>query len=45
MKRFIAHPLTKVLLGWLFLFSVWMLLPADPPYVDHPVTTSHARPA
>ncbi|MBH9645081.1 hypothetical protein [Burkholderia vietnamiensis] len=46
MKRFFAHPLVQMTLGWLFLFAVWMLLPADPPFVDQPTTTTHhERPA
>jgi hypothetical protein len=46
MKRFFAHPLVRMTLGWPFLFTVWMLLPVDPPFVDQPATvTHHKRPA
>lgn len=34
MKRFFKHDLTKVCIGWAFLFVFWMVLPADAPYVD-----------
>lgn len=37
MKRFFKHDLTKVCIGWAFLFVFWMVLPADPPYVDQAV--------
>lgn len=34
MKRFFKHDLTQMCIGFLFLFVFWMMLPADPPYVD-----------
>ncbi|WP_269765020.1 hypothetical protein [Burkholderia ubonensis] len=41
MKRILTHPLTQVFLGWLLLIAIGlMILPPDPPYVDHPTTRS-----
>jgi hypothetical protein len=29
MKRFLHHPLTQMCIGWIFLFTVWLVLPVD----------------
>ncbi|WP_302055572.1 hypothetical protein [Burkholderia multivorans] len=34
MKKFLRHPITQMCIGWLFVLTVWLVLPADPPYVD-----------
>lgn len=34
MRRIANHPLTKIFIGWLFVLTVWLILPADAPYVD-----------
>ena len=37
MKRFFKHDLTQMCIGFLFLFVFWLMLPADPQYVDQAV--------
>jgi hypothetical protein len=40
MKKILTHDLTKVFAGWIVLFVFWLVLPADPPYVDQAVHRS-----
>lgn len=37
MKKILKSDLTKVFAGWIVLFVFWLVLPADPAYVDQPV--------
>lgn len=37
MKKILTHDLTKVCIGWILLFIFWLVLPADPAYMDQPV--------
>lgn len=41
MKRFFRHPITQMAIGWTVFFAIWLVFPADPPYVD--ATVSGAR--
>lgn len=36
MKKFLRHPITQMAIGWTVFFAIGlMILPPDPPYVDH----------
>jgi len=43
MKKIPTHDLTKVFAGCIVLFVFWLVLPADPPYVDQPVAQQGAK--
>jgi hypothetical protein len=40
MRRILTHDLTKVFAGWIVLSVFWLVLLADPPYVDQAVHRS-----